>query len=557
MPILNFLLQLAGATMLLLFAVRMVRTGIERSFGVAFHRVLTQQKSRTGAALSGLGLAVVLQSSAAVALLVSGFCASGALAFTAGLTVVLGGDLGSALLIQVLSIRMDWLVPLLLATGGWLFIKSQQRPFRQYGRIILGIAFILIALRFLREAMEPIRESAFLPAVADYLAADFLTAFIVGAVLAIVMMSSVATILMCVTLVAIGAIPLAAGISLVLGANLGSAVIPLWLTRDMPKVARRVPIANLGLRGSWALIALFAVNGLPVTDFLAMARPEQTLINTHVGFNLLLLMFSLPFLKPVERLVERLVPDVEPPSDPNAETHKSLLDTATLSNPALAQAGLKRELLRMAALTERMAEPVLDVFESGDKGHIASLRQLNNHVYEALSGVREFVSAMPFAEMSKPDRRAARQMVEYAINLESAGEIICKHLLPLATQKAKTDIKFSEAGWAELCALHDRVMANLRLASNVLVSDDLESARLLVAEKSEVTRLERKSRKKHLKRLAAGEGVSFESSDVHLEALRALKNLNSQYSAVAYPILYQNGQLLETRLIETLDEDQD
>ncbi|MCP5085960.1 MAG: Na/Pi cotransporter family protein [Rhodobacteraceae bacterium] len=556
MPILSFLLHLAGATMLLLFAVRMVRTGIERGFGAGFQRVLTQQSSRSGAAMSGLGLAVVLQSSAAVALLVSGFCTNGVLTFATGLAVVLGGDLGSALLIQVLSIRLDWLVPLLLASGGWLFVKSDQRRLRQYGRILLGVAFILIALRFLREAMEPIRESAFLPAVADYLASDYLTAFIVGAVLAFVMMSSVATILMCVTLVAIGAIPLEAGISLVLGANLGSAVIPLWLTRDMPQVARRVPIANLCLRGSWALIALLAVNALPITDYLAMGTPAQTLINTHIGFNVLLVIVSLPLLKVIETLVERVLPETETPDDLQAEAPMSVLDTTTLSNPALAQAGLKRELLRMAGLTEQMARPVLEVFETGDKARIGDLRRLDNHVNDALSGIREFVSAMPWSDMSKPDRKAVRQMMEYAINLETAGDIISKRLLPLATEKAKGGIKFSPAGWSELCALYDRVMANMQLAVNVLVSDDLESARQLMAEKSEVSRLEGKSRKKHLKRLASGEGDSFDSSDIHLDALRALKDLNSQYAAVAYPILYKGGQLLETRLITTLDEDE-
>ena len=209
--------------MLLLFAVRMVRTGIERSYGASFQRVMTGQNSMVQASLVGLSMAVVLQSSAAVALLTSGFAASGLLGFGSGLAIVLGGDLGSALIIQILSFKLDWLVPLLLAIGGWLFVKTEQKKLRQMGRILMGIAFILISLRFLREAMDPIRDSTFLPAITEYLARDYITAFLVGAALAFVMHSSVAAILMCVTLVQIGAIPFAAGLSLVLGANLGSA----------------------------------------------------------------------------------------------------------------------------------------------------------------------------------------------------------------------------------------------------------------------------------------------------------------------------------------------
>jgi phosphate:Na+ symporter len=177
MAILTFLISLMGATMLLLFAVRMVRTGIERSYGASFQRLLTGADNQFQGATAGIGLALVLQSSAAVALLVTGFAASGYLTFPMGLAIVLGGDLGSALIVQALSFRLDWLVPVLLAVGGYLFVKTEAKKPRQLGRIILGIAFILISLRFLREAMDPIRDSAFLPAIAGYLARDYIRPF--------------------------------------------------------------------------------------------------------------------------------------------------------------------------------------------------------------------------------------------------------------------------------------------------------------------------------------------------------------------------------------------
>ncbi|HHS89517.1 MAG TPA: Na/Pi cotransporter family protein [Rhodobacteraceae bacterium] len=555
MAILSFLIDLAGATMLLLFAVRMVRTGIERSFGASFQRVILGQKNLVNAAMTGLGLAVVLQSSAAVALLVAGFSGSGALGFETGLAVVLGGDLGSALIIQVLSFRLSWLIPLLLTVGGWMFVKAEQRRIRQYGRILMGIAFILISLQFLRDAMEPIRDSFFLPAVSQYLAGDYLTAFLVGAALAFVMHSSVATVLMCVTLVAIDAIPLQAGISLVLGANLGSAFIPIWLTRGMPPLARRVPFANLALRGTWALSVLFLLNNLPVHEFFLSMGPAQSLINTHILFNLSLVVLSLPFAKQIHALCQRLLPDPATDSRQNGEEALSALDYSVIDNPTLALASLKRELLRMAALVERMAAPVMEVYASGDLERIEALRALDGEVNAALSGIKNYVAALSDTPMSKEQRKAARELAEYAISLESAGDIIAKRLLPLARSKAKKGLRFSADGWAELQRLHENVMSNIRLATNVLLSDDVESARLLVAEKSEIARQERKSRKRHLKRLGEGGSVSFETSDLHLETLRALKDLNAHFSEVAYPILYRNGQLLETRLIESLDED--
>ncbi|WP_170431456.1 Na/Pi cotransporter family protein [Ruegeria arenilitoris] len=551
MAIMRFLVDLAGATMLLLFAVRMVRTGIERSFGASFQRVLTQNTNLVSSSFTGMALAMVLQSSAAVALLASGFLASGYLSFSSGLAVVLGGDLGSALVIQILSFKMDWLIPMLLAIGGWLFVTTEHKKGRQLGRILMGVAFILISLQFLRDAMDPVRESSFLPATADYLAGDFITAFIIGAALAFVLHSSVAAILMCVTLVQIGAIPFPAALSLLLGANLGSAFIPIWLTRGMTVEARRIPVANLMLRGSWALVALLGINLAIDPTVLMLASPGQSLVYAHIGFNLSLLVVALPFSRSFEAPISLLMP-VKLGTDLKMSEQEmtSALDPAALSNPRQSIASLKRELLRMTDLVDRMFRTVLQLYESGDREQMLAMRSQDEFVNSALSGIRSYVASMPAGTYAKQDMKIVRGLMDYAIRLEAAGDIIAKKLTAIAKERQEKKARFSEEGWMELVHMHEAVCANLKLACNVLISDDLESARLLVMEKSEIKRAERKSRKLHLARLQNGREESFETSDMHLETLRALRDINGHISAIAYPILYRNGQLLETRLIQ-------
>ena len=558
MAILSFLVQLAGATMLLLFAVRMVRTGIERSYGASFQRILTGQSGLAYSGAAGVVLAGVLQSSAAVALLVAGFASNGLITFANGLALVLGGDLGSALIIQVLTFRLDWLVPLLLTAGGWLFVKVTARKWRQMGRILMGIAFILISLRFLRETMDPIRDSAFLPAIANYLAQDYLTAFFVGATLAFVMHSSVAAILMCVTLVQIGAIPFSAGLSLVLGANLGSAFIPIWLTRGMPNAARRIPFANLATRGTWALMALFAVNLLPAGNILTDRGSGQMLVYAHVVFNASLLLLLLPFCRPLEPVFRRFLPDA--PANSGVQTGPDMLrslDPNAIGSPQQAIADLKRELLRMMDQVELMFRPVIALYRTWDKDQVKTIETMDQRVNQSLSDIRNFVAAIPQKSFTKDQARAARDMMEYAIRLEAAGDIVTLRFAPLAGNLNKLGVALSKEGMGELVRMHECILANLKLASNVLISDDLESARLLSLEKTEIKRAERDSRKRHLKRLQNGTAQSIETSDIHLETLRALREFNSHISAVAYPILYTNGQLLETRLIETMPDRDD
>jgi len=556
MAILTFLISLAGATMLLLFAVRMVRTGIERSYGASFQRVMTGQQSSLQASATGVALAIVLQSSAAVALLTSGFAASGMLAFPAGLAIVLGGDLGSALIIQILSFKLDWLVPVLLATGGYLFVKTEAKKARQLGRILMGVAFILISLRFLREAMDPIRDSAFLPAIAGYLARDYITAFLAGGALAFVMHSSVAAILMCVTLVQIGAIPFAAGMSLVLGANFGSAFIPVWLSRGMELQARRIPYANLALRGTWAVVTLFAANLALRQGILGDPQGGQMLVNAHLAFNASLLVLALPFCRRLEEFFVRLFPEPAQAEVSQPGRPVSALEQGSYGSASQSVSNLKRELLRMSDLVHAMFRPVPELYETGTKEQIKAVQAMDQEVNACLSDIRQYVAAIPEEEFTKAQVKTARELMEYAIRLETAGDVVARRLTVLAGDLNKKNLRFSKDGWLEITRMHEATLANLQLASNVLISDDLESARLLSLEKTELKRMEHDSRKRHLKRLQNGARESFETSDIHLETLRALREFNSHIAAVAYPVLYQNGQLLETRLINEMRPEQ-
>ena len=548
MQILYFLLQISGAVLLLLFAVRMVRTGIERALGPRLHRAVGQKRSPVTMMASGVLMAMILQSSAAVTLLVAGFAGTGGIGFVPGLAMVLGGDLGSAILIMLLSFHLEAMVPVLLTLGGLLFLKSQNRSWRQAGRILVGVALILISLRLLREAVDPIRDSAVLPALALYLERDFVTAFLTGAVLAFVMHSSVATILMTVAVVGLGALPLAAGVSIVLGANLGSAVIPVWLTRQGDPAIRRIPIANLLLRGLAAMAAAVVLDAVGVPAPLSSLGDSATLVAVHIAFNALVLGLIL-FASPIETLLRRSLPD---PSVTQALSplHRSHLDLATTDTPVRALASLRREVIRMADVLSEMLTPAMSLYSQYDRDQARAVTAEDQVLNTALDNIRLFAAELPHHAMSKPEKREMRALVDYAIAIEAAGDLLVKRLIPLAEEKNENGLVFSEAGHAELSAIHRRLCQNLETASSVLVSNDLVGARQLLEEKAEMARLERKTRKEHLKRLSAGVAESFASSDVHIETAYTLKEIHSWIVTVAHPILLREGQLLDSRLAD-------
>ena len=271
----------------------------------------------------------------------------------------------------------------------------------------------------------------------------------------------------------------------------------------------------------------------------------------------MLLLSALSIANLLEAPFAKLLPEERPDFEIQSPIYRSSLDESVIDKPHLAIANLKREVLRMVQLVETMIEPVMEIYSSYDSDRARWVLSQDEFVNTALDDVRRYAAAVQATGLAKSDNKRVRELTEYAIAVESAGDIVAKRLIPLSKEKASKGIKFSPNGALEIRKMHEQARTNMHLASNLLVSDDLESARLLLEEKQEMARLERKSRKHHLKRLSEGVQISFDSSDIHLETVGALRDFNSHIASAAYPILYRGGQLLDTRLIEQDYEDVD
>ena len=549
MFVIEFLLNIAGATVLLLFALKMVQRGVEQSYGPSLRQIVKRSQATVSATIFGALLAAVMQSSMAVAIMVSGLASSSMISFELGLAAMLGADLGSALVILFLSLDIRWLAPLMLLVGGLMFLKSETATLKQIGRIIMGVGLILIALGLIRANVSPLRDSSFLPDLTLFLERDFLATFLIGAILAFLLHSSVAAVLMFVAFVDSETLSLMVGVSLVLGANLGSSLLPIWITRAMPPTARQLPLMNLLIRGGAALSMVVIVNRTPLIGLLPEVHPGQQIILTHIIFNAMLLI-AIPFGRLAGICAERLLPEHKSSNEDMPTHYRSVLDKEALCSPPLAMACIQREIQNMLLITEEMMLPIMQLFGAYDKKQSEKILINNKRLNDAFDGIREFSSDLSTEITSKGRSRKLQNLIEFAIAIEAAGNIVAKNLLPLALSRQREGIHFSAEGLAELQRMHDRIIANISLATNVLISRDVDIAQQLVEEKSKLSRHHRKSRKRHLKRLAAGLPESFETSDLHLETSLAFKEFNSQIATIAYPILSREGKLLDSRLID-------
>ncbi len=551
MDLLVLLVNVGAAATLLLWAVRMVRTGFERANGNAFRRAIQHSNSnRFKAAGVGLIVSVLLQSSTAVAVLAAGFAASGVIGFVPGMSLLLGADLGSALVVQILSFDLSWLMPILLLAGGILFLKGRTGFVRQIGRIVLGIGMILLSLKLIGEATAPLRDSSFLLLVMGYLENDLVASFLVGVCVTWLLHSSVASILLIAALVAQQIVPFGVGIALVLGSNMGGGLIAFGLTRDQVATGRRIPLGNLIFRTLAAILALLALIFFKLPIASDAKEAAQWIVLGHLAFNAALLIVCLPLVGVMGWLTTKLIAnpvEVGKQVDPlmNRDT---ALDRSVLEVPQLALASATRECLRMSDIIELMLQPIMSLYEHAEKTAIQEIKDLELHVNRLHSSIKLYLADLDDASMTDRDLNRKLELANFAINMEAVGDLVVKNLVVLAHRKNKESLSFSSQGWNELTDLHIQVVSNMHLALNVLVSRDISSARQLVEEKDRIRAQERNSNEQHLRRLQTGAATSIETSDIHLETVRALRQINSLFASGAYPILSQNGELLESRL---------
>ena len=551
MEILLLLINVAGAIALLLWSVRMVRTGFERAKGDELRAAIRRSANgQIKAALMGTGVALLLQSSTAVAVLAAGFAATDILGVSQGIALLLGADLGSAIVAQILSFNVQGLIPVFLLVGGLLFFKGRTGYVRQVGRIVLGIGMILISLQLLGEATTPLKNSAFLVDVVHYLNTDLLTSFLIGALITWLLHSSIAAVLLMATLVAQAVVPFGAALGFILGANIGSGIIAYTLTRNQSGIGRRIPLANLIFRFLMASLVLLYLSlksfAVPTT---ATAAAEW-IVYAHVGFNALLLVVCLPFAKPMEKLTKWLIPDEEIIKN-SADTFnepKSALDPSILHSPQLALASASRECLRMADVINIMLTPIMRLYEKRDDPAGQKILDLEQQINRMHNDIKLYVADIDEENLSEKDKLRKISLINFAVNLESAGDVIAKNLLQLADTKNRELLTFSPQGWEELIELHKQVITNMHLSFNTLVSGNLAFARRLVEEKDRIRILEQQSNEQHYQRLQSGSPASIETSNIHLETIRALRQINSLFAAVAYPILSESGDLLDSRL---------
>jgi phosphate:Na+ symporter len=536
------LLDLLGGVALLLWGLHMVLSGVLRACGPDLRRYLGKAlRNRCTAFAAGLGLTALLQSSTATGLMTASLAADGMVSLVPALAIMLGANVGTTLIVQVLSFNIAAAAPVLFIVGLVTFRLGGQSLTRALGRIAIGLGLTLLALHILVDTLAPAEQA---PAVRVVLAAithDPVLCIVIAAALTWAAHSSVAVVLLIMSLAFSHFVTAEAALALVLGANLGSAINPMLEgARQGDPASYRLPLGNLLNRVIGILIAL------PLLPLLAREmsafQPDAGKMTAefHMLFNVVMAAVFIVPLDAVAWLLVRILPARTQPADPSRPRH---LDDAALDTPPLAIANAARETLRMGDTVEAMLRQIMAAIMNNDRRATSEVSKMDNVVDHLTEAIKLYIARLTRGSLDEREGRRAMEIVSFAINLEHVGDIVDKNLCELAAKKIKRRYQFSPEGATELTAFHKRVCDNMQAAFGVFMTGDVDAARRLIRDKAELRTIELAAGERHFERLREGRPESIETSSLHLDILRDLRRIHSHICSVAYPVLEAAGEL--------------
>ncbi|MGA8136098.1 Na/Pi cotransporter family protein [Pseudomonas sp. MWU12-2345] len=529
------LLNLLSAVTLLIWGTHIVRTGILRVYGSHLRHVIGRNMSRRPLAfIAGILVTAMVQSSNATAMLVTSFVGQGLMTLTPALAVMLGADVGTALMARVLTFDLSWLSPLLIFIGVIFFLSRKQTRAGQLGRVGIGLGLIILALQLIVEAAAPITHAQGVKVMFASLTGDILLDALVGALFAMVSYSSLAAVLLTATLAGADVISLPVAIGLVIGANIGSGVLAFLGTSMQNAAGRQVALGSLLYKLIGLLLIIPALT--PLAHWLDGLEysPQEIVIGFHLLYNTARCVLLLPSVGPMARVCAWLLPERP---EVNGKAKPRHLDPAALDTPSLALSNAVRETLRIGDLIDSMLDAMLNVLNGKQTAVAIEIRRLCDDVEVLCSAVKLYLAQMPREDLGEQDSRRWAEIIELAVNLKLAADLIEQMLRKVQRQKTSQRRSFSEDGLEELAGLHRQLIDNLRLGLTVFLGADPQTARQLLREKRRFRAQERRLAHAHVSRLQRGVVQSLETSSLHLELIADMKRLNSLFCGSAYAVL--------------------
>jgi len=560
---------------LLIWGLKRVQQGMKRAFGGRLTYLIRDRFAGVWSALGlGVFLTLILQSSTASALLAASLGVQG----EAGLALLLGADVGTTLVALVLSFDLSAFSPLLLAVGIFMELRAKDKRQRGIGEGLMGLGLMLLALGLLRQQAVPLEGSELfsdmlqsliaepwlailfaavllrqqaVPLEGSELFSDMLQSLIAepwlailfAAVLTFLLHSSLVMVLLLAGLVGAGVIGVESGMMLILGVNIGSAGIPVYLSRKSSNAKRVAPLGNLILRTIGAMAFAPWVTEVHMGLNYVSMDPAWQVVLMHCLFNVTVAAFGMLIVSKLAGWIDTRLPRETLAPLPSPKYLKDVQETA----PSAALANVVRDTLTMGELLEDMLREVhLGMTERYDALE-KKIHQSDDIIDDFHQQINAYLLELGGQDLTEDERYRCQDLLLFITNIEHAGDTLERSMTLLLKKKNNLHIDFTDYENEALDSSMKAIFKVMPMSFQVMMSEDVSSARGLIQAKHEFNINHQKFLDGQQHRTMQAEKANPVAHSLFTDLMRDVKRLHSHFTAIAYPVLNREGELRTSR----------
>lgn len=549
-------MTLFGGLALFLYGMEKMSSGMKKAAGDRMRSILSALTNNRYMGLAvGAFVTMIIQSSSATTVMLVSFVQARLMTFVQSLGVILGADIGTTVTAQLVAFKLTDYALLMIAVGFAFMMFGRNENQKNIGESILGFGILFYGMKLMSEAMYPLRSyEPFIDTLAKL--ENPIMGLVVGAAFTALIQSSSAFTGIVIVLAQQGLLSLDAGIPLIMGANIGTCITAGLASIGASREAKRVAMAHVMFKITGVLLFIFWIPWFaelirtisPTSDAEGMAQlsavvPRQ-IANAHTIFNVGLALAFIPFTSFFARIIMKFYPDVEDEKDLTIATWH--LDDSAVETPSLALDLARSEIARMAKITGRMLDALIQPFLDDDPGEDKVHPQLT--IMEGIEmrekkldfldkKIKNYLLMVGQEELSDSQIQEVFGMITTSNHMEAIGDVIERNLRPLVTKKRGLELDFSEEGKKELAKYNTKVCKQISRLEKTFSELDPKRAKKVVVKEEKYLNLEMKFRESHLQRMHEAVQESVETHAVYTELMEMMKQINLHTGEIAKIIL--------------------
>ncbi len=449
-----------GGLALFLFGMDVMTTALKDSAGNRLKYFLHKMTStRWKGLIAGLSVTAVIQSSSVTTVLAVGFVAAGVMTFKSTLGVILGADIGTTITAQIIAFKVTKVALLLIILGYLSTLISNDKKYRELGRIFLGLGLIFLGMNFMSEGMRPLKSySPFIETMHGL--RNPLWGILIGTLFTAIIQSSSATTGVVIVLASQGFITCQGGISIVIGANIGTCVTAFLSAIGKPRTAVQVAIAHVLFKILGALIWVWFTSQLAfITEKITPNDLPRQIANAHTIFNVVNAILMIGFITPIAKLIAKIFP-----AKSNEEDEIVILDRYYLQHPGVAIDLVDKELEKLAGNTNKLLGKALDIVLLGTSSDLEQLRLSDKIIDFQQQQILSYLQQLQQEKLDSRESLRIKNQMEITNILEVAADVITTDMVEAAEHRIEYDLQMSKETYERFAHIYRQSVLELNSA---------------------------------------------------------------------------------------------